>query len=253
MAGHSHAANIKFRKGRVDAARGKLFSKLAREIISAAREGGGDPAGNLRLRYAIDRAKAASMPRDNIERAIKRGTGELQGDSLEDLLYEGYGPGGVAFLVEALTDNRNRTAPEVRKTFEKRGGKMAATGAVAWMFERRAIFVVEREGAPGEEDMLEFVLEIGGDDLLVEAEAFEIRGAPSDFKTIAEGIEGKGLKAVEAGLAWIPKQTVSVEDREKASQILKLIEALEDLEDVRAVSANYDIPGDLLAELQEGD
>ncbi len=252
MAGHSHSANIRFRKDRVDSARGKLFSKLAKEIISAAREGGGDPVANLRLRIAIDRAKAASVPRDNIERAVKRGTGELSGSALEDLLYEGYGPSGVALLVEAMTDNRNRTAPEVRKVFEKRGGNMGASGAVAWMFERKSVFILSREGCPDEEEMLEVVLEVGGEDLLTEKESYEILGEASEFGQILQELETKGLKCEEAKLAWIPKNTVEITDKEKAFQVLKLIDALEDLDDVTAVSANYDIPDEILEEHMGG-
>ncbi|HHI79838.1 MAG TPA: YebC/PmpR family DNA-binding transcriptional regulator [Planctomycetes bacterium] len=248
MAGHSHSANIRFRKDRVDSARGKLFSKLAKEIISAAREGGGDPAANLRLRVAIDRARAASVPRDNIERAVKRGTGELQGEVLEDLLYEGYGPEGVAILVEAMTDNRNRTAPEVRKVFEKRGGNMGATGAVAWMFERKSLFILNRECCPDEDAMLEIVLEVGGEDLVTEAESYEVLGEASEFANILQGLEAKQLKCEEAKLAWIPKNTVEITDKEKAFQVLKLIDALEDLDDVTAVSANYEIPDEILEE-----
>jgi len=250
MAGHSHSANIKFRKDRQDQARGKKFSKAAREIISAVREGGKDPAANLRLRYAIDRAKAISMPRDNIERAIKRGSGELEGAQLEELLYEGFAPGGVAVLVESLTDNRNRTAPEVRKTFEKGGGNLGSNGAVAWMFERRAEFIVNREGAPSEEELMELVLECGAEDLIAEKEAYVIHAAVGDFHSVAKGLEAAGIEFEQAGIAWIPTNTVEVTEPEKAAQVINLLNALEDLDDVQSVSANYDIPDEILESLE---
>jgi YebC/PmpR family DNA-binding regulatory protein len=249
MAGHSHSANIRFRKDRQDAARGKVFSKLAREIMSAAREGGGDPASNLRLRYVIDRAKSMSMPRDNIERAIKKGTGELQGESLEELLYEGYGPGGVAILIESLTDNRNRTAPELRRLFEKRGGNLGSNGAVAWMFDRKGVFVVPREGGPTEDEMMELVIELDGDDLIVEDEAYEVRSEPGDFHRIGKLLQEKGVGIGEARIGWIPNNTVQVAERDKAQQVLTLIADLEEHDDVQAVAANYDIPDELMAQL----
>ncbi|PIE23715.1 MAG: YebC/PmpR family DNA-binding transcriptional regulator [Planctomycetota bacterium] len=250
MAGHSHSANIRHRKGRVDEARGKLFSKLAREIISAAREGGGDPEANLRLRYAIDRARKSSMPKDNIERAIKRGSGDGGGAALEELIYEGYASGGVAVLVESLTDNRNRTAPELRKAFEKKGGNMAESGAVAWMFERKSIFILEKEKCSlDEEALMELVLELGAEDFLVQGDSIEITGEPTDFHQIVRGLEERKIEASEAKMAWIPKQSVPVQDKDQARKILQLIEGIEELDDVTEVSANYDIPEEILAEL----
>jgi YebC/PmpR family DNA-binding regulatory protein len=194
------------------------------------------------------------MPKDNIERAIKRGTGEGDGAQLEELIYEGYAPGGVAILVESLTDNRNRTAPEVRKAFEKKGGNMAESGAVAWMFERKSIFILEREGCGlSEDDLMEVVIEVGAEDMAVEGENFEITGEPTDFKQIVSGLEERKIEANEAKMAWIPKQTVPVTDKDQARKILDLIDGLEDLDDVTEVSANFDIPDDIMAELQNED
>lgn len=249
MAGHSHSANIKFRKDRVDNARGKLFSKMSKEILSAAREGGGDPDANLRLRYAIDRAKAASVPRDNIARAIKKGIGELEGGTLEELLYEGYAPGGVAILIESLTDNRNRTAPEVRRALEKRGGNLAAAGAVAWMFERKSLFVVKRAEERGEDEMMELALEAGADDFKVVGEFYEVFGEPGDFHQIATGLAAEEIELAQSSIVWLPKNSVPVVDKDDAVKILELIDALEELDDVTNVSANYDIPEVILAEI----
>ncbi|MCB9918833.1 MAG: YebC/PmpR family DNA-binding transcriptional regulator [Planctomycetes bacterium] len=252
MAGHSHSANIKFRKDRVDSLRGKLFSKMAKEIISAAREGGGDPSMNLRLRYAIDRAKKCSMPRDNIERAVKKGTGELAGESLEEVLYEGYAVAGVAVLVEALTDNRNRTAPDLRHMFEKRGGNLGTSGSVGFLFERHGIFLIPQDDAPSEDDLMEIVLEIEAEDLQRDGDAFEIRTAAADFHKVAQALEAKQLPISEMRLAWIPSNTVEVTDRAQAEKVLQLISDLEDHDDVQAVSANYEIPDQLLAEIESG-
>ena len=250
MAGHSHSANIKFRKDRVDSLRGKLFSKMAKEIISAAREGGGDPSMNLRLRYAIDRAKKASMPRDNIERAVKKGSGELAGDQLEEILYEGYATAGVAVLVEALTDNRNRTAPDLRHMFEKRGGKLGTSGSGGFLFERRGIFLVPVAEAPSEDALMDVVLEIEADDLEKIGDVFEIRSAAADFHRVASALEERKLPISEMRLAWIPSNTVEVAERGKAEQVLQLLSDLEDHDDVQAVSANYEIPDAILAEIE---
>ena len=229
---------------------------MSKEILSAAREGGGDPDANLRLRYAIDRAKAASVPRDNIERAIKKGTGELEGGALEELLYEAYAPGAVALLIESLTDNRNRSAAEVRQVLEKRGGNLAAAGAVAWMFERKSLFVVaasQERGAKGrgEDEMMELALEAGADDFKVCGEFYEILGAPGDFHHIATGLAAVKIELDQSSIVWLPKNTVCVRDKEDARKLLQLIEAIEELDDVSNVSANYDIPDAVLAEIQE--
>lgn len=249
MAGHSHAANIKFRKDRVDSARSKLFSKLSKDIISAAREGGGDPSANLRLRYAIDRAKASSMPRDNIERAIKRGTGELGVGQLEELLYEGYAPGGVAILIEALTDNRHRTASDVRSVIEKRGGSLGGSGSVSFLFKRRGVFRVAKEAQPSEEQMLELVLEVGASDLVDDGEQWEIHSEPAEFHTVLAGFQDHGIPLEDSGFQWIPDNLVPVADRGDAEKVLKIVEALEELDDVSGVSSNYDIPDAMLEDL----
>ena len=250
MAGHSHSANIRFRKDRVDSLRGKLFSKMAKEIISAAREGGGDPSMNLRLRYAIDRAKKVSMPRDNIERAVKKGTGELAGAALEEVLYEGYAAEGVAVLVETLTDNRNRTAPDLRHMFEKRGGKLGTSGSVAFMFERFGIFLLPKAEFGSEDEMMEIVLEVEAEDLVSEGENYEIRSAASDFHRIGKALAAKELPIAEMRLAWIPNNTVEITGKDKAMLVLRLLDELEDYDDVQAVSANYDIPDEILAEIE---
>jgi len=250
MAGHSHSANIKYRKDRVDSQRGKTFSKLARDIMSAAREGGGDPSANLRLRYAIDKARQVSMPRDNIERAIKKGCGELQGEALEEVIYEGYATGGVAVIVQALTDNRHRTAPDLRHLFEKRGGNLATSGAVAWMFERSGVFVVLREGVPSEDEMMGIVLDVGAEDLITTEDAYEIRSQASDFHSVGKGLEEREIAVEDARIIWVPTTTAEVADKDAARSVLNLISALEDHDDVQAVASNYDIPDALLVELR---
>lgn len=250
MAGHSKFANIKHRKGRQDEARGKLFSKLAKEVMSAAREGGGDPGMNLRLRYAIDRAKACSMPRDNIERAIKKGTGELGGGSLEELLYEAYAPGGVAILIEALTDNRNRTASEVKSIVEKRGGTWAQSGSVSFMFKRCGVFLLSKDKAPAEDDLMEVVLDAGGEDLIDEDEYWEVRSEPTSFHQVLTAFEAKEIPLEDSSISWIPDNSVPVGKKADAEKILKVIDALEDCDDVTKVSSNFDIPEEMLAEIQ---
>jgi YebC/PmpR family DNA-binding regulatory protein len=251
MAGHSHGANIFYRKSAVDRKRGQLFSKLAKMIMSAARQAGGDPDSNLKLRYAIDKARAVSMPKDNIERAIKKGTGELEGVTYEEVAYEGYAAGGVAVMVEALTDNRHRTAPELRKLFESSGGNLGATGSVSWMFERKSVFTVRKEGGPSEETLLEAVLEAGADDLVDGGEVFEIRGPAASFqgqqKTL---VEAKKVPVATAEVSWVPKSSVDVQDPDVARQVVRLIDALEEHEDVQNVFANYEIPGPLLAAIR---
>ncbi len=244
MAGHSHSANIAHRKGRVDKARGALFGKLSRAILVAARRGGGDPAANLALRYAIDKARKASMPKDNIERAIKKGTGELGTEEYADLAYEGYGPGGVAVMCDALTDNRNRTAGEIRKTFEVYGGNLGGSGCVAWMFDRKGLFTVARDSTT-EERLFELALEAGADDVQDSGEVFEITCPPEAYQQVADALEQAGLATSVAEISRIPKSTVEV-DGENARQLLKLIEALEENEDVQSVTANYNIPDDVL-------
>ena len=247
MAGHSHWANIAHKKSLIDNKRGKLWSKLAKALIVAAKEGGGDPGMNLRLRYAINDAKAVGMPKDTIERAVKKGTGELEGGNLEQTLYEGYGPGGVAVLCEIYTDNRNRTAPEVRKIFELAGGKLGATGCVAWMFDRKGRTLVPRNKIE-EEKLLELALEAGADDVREADEYFEVIAAPETFAAVCAALEAAGVPTESTGLARIPKDTVDVTG-EDARRVLKMMEALDEHDDVQSVSANFNIPDEALAEL----
>jgi YebC/PmpR family DNA-binding regulatory protein len=246
MAGHSPWANIKHRKAAVDAKRGKLWTKLSKAIIVAARMGGADPDSNLRLRYAINDAKAVSMPKDNIERAIKRGTGELDGGEVEEIIYEGYGPGGVAILCEIMTDNRNRTAPEIRKVFDNHGGKLGATNCVAWMFERKGLFVVPAAQV-GEEKLMEVALEAGADDLKRDGDAFHVTCPPESFTAVSEALAAAHIEPETKDLTRIPTNTVEVADVETAKTVLKLIEALDDHDDVQNVSANVTIPDAAMA------
>lgn len=248
MAGHSHWANIAQKKSVVDAKRGKLWSKLSKAIILAAKMGGGDPSANLRLRYAINDAKAVSMPKDNIERAIKKGTGELEGGNLDEILYEGYGPGGVAVLCEILTDNRNRTAPEVRKIFEIAGGKLGATGCVAWMFDRKGLVIMGKSQID-EESLMELALEAGADDVQTYDDTYEVISEPDAFGAVCEALDAKGLATDSREITRIPKDTVDL-DVETARAVLKMMNALDDHDDVQSVSANFNIPDEAMAELE---
>lgn len=238
MSGHSKWANIKHRKGAQDARRAKLFTRIGREIQTAAREGGGDPSSNARLRSAVLAGRAVNMPSDNIERAIKRGTGEIDGVHYEEVVYEGFGPGGVAILVQALTDNRNRTTSEMRFLFTRHGGDLGGAGSVAWMFERRGYLEVAR-GSVSEEALTEAVLESGGDDLRVGDEVYEVYSAPSAFHAVRDALEKAGLKPANAELTMIPQNPVSI-DPERRGQLLALLEALDDHDDVQQVAANCD-------------
>jgi YebC/PmpR family DNA-binding regulatory protein len=248
MAGHSHWANIAQKKSVIDAKRGKLWSKLSKAIIVAAKMGGGDPSANLRLRYAINDAKAVSMPKDNIERAIKKGTGELDGGNLDEILYEGYGPGGVAVLCEILTDNRNRTAPEVRKIFEIAGGKLGATGCVAWMFDRKGLVIMGKSQID-EESLMELALEAGADDVQTYDDTYEVISEPDTFGAVCEALDAKGLATESREITRIPKDTVDL-DVETARAVLKMMNALDDHDDVQSVSANFNIPDEAMAELE---
>ncbi len=245
MSGHSHWAKIKRSKAATDSKRGRIWSKLARRIIVAAKAGGGKPDENLALRYAIDDAKAANMPNDTIDKAIKKGTGELGSTSYEQVIYEGYGPCGVAFMVECLTDNRNRTAPEMRKIFEKGGGQLGASGCVAWMFEQKGTFAVARDKAD-EESLMEIALEAGADDVIAEDDVFEITCHPSAFSAVKQSLADKGIETVSSQIAMIPKSTVAV-PADKAQQILNLMEAFEDHDDVQNTYANFDLPDDAVS------
>jgi len=240
MAGHSHWAGIKHKKAAIDSKRGKLWSKLSKAIIVAARAGGGDPTMNLALRYAINDAKSVSVPKDNIERAIKKGTGELEGGNFEEVIYEGYGPGGVAVLCDILTDNRNRTAPEVRKIFEIAGGKLGATGCVAWMFDRKGLLVVE-SSQTDEEKLFELALEAGADDVKSEGDNFEITCEVDAFAAVCEAMDQAEIKTEVREIARIPKDTVDL-DIETAKKVLKMMDKLDDHDDVQSVAANFNIP-----------
>jgi YebC/PmpR family DNA-binding regulatory protein len=248
MSGHNRWSKIKRKKEAQGASKGKLFTKLIKELTVAARIGGGDPNGNARLRSAIDAAKEANMPQDNITRAIKKGTGELEGEAYEEAVYEGYGPGGVAMIVECLTDNRNRTAGDVRSSFAKGGGNLAAEGAVAWNFERRG--VVEVKPGPTEEQVMEAAIEAGAEDVVAQgAEGFEVRTHPNDLHGVAAALEARKLRLGGRRITYVPKDTVRLSDPEKARQMLKLMDHLEDLDDVQNVHANFEIDDRLMEEL----
>jgi YebC/PmpR family DNA-binding regulatory protein len=244
MSGHSRWSQIKRKKGKADVQRGKLFSKILREITVAARAGGGDPKGNMRLKAAVESAKEVNMPQDNIKRAIQKGTGELPGESYEEIIYEGYAAGGVAVMVQVLTDNRNRTAPEIRHTFEKSGGNMGAAGAVAWMFERKGIVHVDGDKI-GEDDLMAKALDAGATDMRRTEKVFEITTAPAEMDAVRDALARAGVPILEAQVTYVPQSTVRVEGP-TATSVVRLIEALEDLDDVQHVYANYDIPDEVL-------
>jgi YebC/PmpR family DNA-binding regulatory protein len=239
MSGHSKWATIKRKKGALDAKRGKIFTKLIKELTIAAREGGGDPSANPRLRLAVDNAKAANMPQDNIERAIKKATGELEGVTYHELTYEGYGPAGVAILVEVATDNKNRIVAEVRHIFSKYGGSMGENGSVAWMFDRKGVISLPKQGK-SEDDIMEIILDAGAEDLQTEEEFFEIQTPLESFEPVRKAIADKELSVENASLQWIAKNTVPVAG-EDAEKVMKLIEAMEDNDDVQNVYSNADI------------
>jgi YebC/PmpR family DNA-binding regulatory protein len=245
MSGHSKWATIKHKKAATDARRGKLFTKVLREITVAAKIGGGDPKANPRLRSAVLEARSNSVPNDNIERAIKKGTGELEGEAYEEVLYEGYGPGGIAVLVEGLTDNKNRTAPEIRHLFTKYGGSLGASGCVAWMFNRRGYFAIDRS-AMDEEKLMEVALDLGVDDVATEGEHYEIYTAAEDFTRVQEDLEARGVPVSAKELAMVPGNTVEL-PADRATPVLRLLEALEDHDDVQKVWANLDVDEKVLA------
>jgi YebC/PmpR family DNA-binding regulatory protein len=246
LSGHSKWSSIKHKKGAADAKRGQLFSKLSRAIIVAAKEGGGDPANNLALQNAIEKAKSYSMPKDNIDRAIAKGSGsDADADAFETIVYEGYGPEGVAVIVEALTDNRNRTAADVRHLFAKNGGNLGATGAVAWQFERRGVVVVPGEGVD-EEELLLVAADGGADDVEPDGSVFQVTSAPEQLAAVRAAIEAAGIPVDSAELMLVPKTTVAIDDEGKARQVMRLIDALEENDDVQDVYANFDIPEQVL-------
>jgi YebC/PmpR family DNA-binding regulatory protein len=245
MAGHSKWAQIKRKKAVTDARRGQLWTKLLKEVTVASRLGGGDPDGNPRLRTAIQEAKTSNVPNDNIDRAIKRGTGELEGVSYEEISYEGYGPGGIAILVEAVTDNRNRTVAEIRHLFSKSGGNLGENGCVAWMFDKRGLFAIDRS-AMSEEAFMELALELEAEDISIEEDVFEIYSQPESFAAFREELEKRQVPLVAKELAMLP-QNVTTVDADKVSQLMRLMEALEEHEDVQNVWANFDIDAEVLA------
>ena len=248
MSGHSHWAGIKHKKAANDAKRGKVWSKIARMIIVAAKNGGGDPSANLTLRYAIDKAKAANMPKDTIEKAVKKGAGGLEGVSYEEVLYEGYGPSGVAIMVEALTDNRNRTGPEVKKIFEKRGGSLGTSGCVNWMFSKKGLITVNA-GSVDEEQLLEIALNAGADDMENTGEIFEITCDPAAFEELKRALQAAEIAIEVAEIAMVPQTTIAVDEEATAKRILLLMEAFEDHDDIQNVYANFDIPDEIISRL----
>jgi len=245
MSGHSKWSTIKHKKGAADAKRGKIFTRILKEMTVAARLGGGDPAGNPRLRSAVAEAKANNMPKDNIERAIKRGTGEIEGAQYEELTYEGYGPGGVAVIVEALTDNGNRTTPEIRRIFEKNGGNLGTPGSVKFQFEKKGYFAVEKSAA-SEDKLMEVALEAGADDLQTDdAEVFEIFTSPEHFEPVRQALEAAGIPTVEGKVDMVPSTYVAL-DEQKGKAMMRLLEMLDDHDDTQNVWSNFDIPAEMM-------
>ena len=247
MSGHSKWATIKHKKGKTDARRGKLFSKLSRAITVAAREGGTDPAMNISLANAIEKAKAESMPKDNIEKAIGRGGGGVEGEQYESILYEGYGPAGVAIIVDVLTDNKNRSAAEVRNIFSKHGGQLAQPGAVAWVFERKGSIVVDGTRF-AEDDIMAAAIDAGADDVVQDGDEFQVLTDPAELAAVRDGLVAAGIEFDQAELTMIPKNTVMLEEND-ARKTMKIVDALEDSDDVQEVFANFDIPEDVLESL----
>ena len=247
MAGHSHWANIAAKKSRIDKKRGKLFGKLSRAIIVAVRNGGSDPAMNLALRYAIDKARKASMPMDNIDRAVKKGCGESDGEQYEEIVYEGYGPVGVAVLCEILTENRHRTAGEVRKVFEINGGNLGSTGCVAWMFERKGLFLIPAKHVD-EDRLFEVALEAGADDVNQTGDMFEVLCTPELFGQVSEALEAAKIPTDLAEISRIPSNTVEL-DAGSGRKVLRLMDALEDHDDIQSVTANFSIPDEIMEEV----
>jgi YebC/PmpR family DNA-binding regulatory protein len=246
VSGHSKWSTIKHKKGAADAKRGKLFSKLSRAIMVAAKEGGPDPESNLALQNAVEKARSYSMPKDNIERAIAKGAGEgTDGSSFETVVYEGYGPEGVAVIVEALTDNRNRTAAEVRHLFSKHGGNLGATGAVAWQFERRGVVLVAADGVD-EDELVLAAADAGAEDVERDGETFVVSSTPEELTRVREALEEAGHTLESVGLQMVPKTTVAIAEESTAKQVVRLVEGLEDSDDVQDVYANFDIPDAVL-------
>jgi len=249
MAGHSKWAQIKHKKAKVDAKRGRIFTKLIREITVAARMGGGDPEHNPKLRLAIEKAKEHNMPWENIERAIKRGTGELEGVEYQEAVFEGYGPGGVAILVKALTDNKNRTTGEIRHIFSKYGGNLGSPGSVAWQFEEKGIIYIEKDKA-NEDAVFEIAVEAGAEDVKTEGDTYEVYTSPKDFENVKKAFVDTNIEIQNADITMVPQSTVRVDGKD-AERLLKLLDALEDNDDVQKVYANFDIPEEVLQSFTE--
>ena len=250
MSGHSKWSTIKRAKAATDDKRGRVWSKIARRIMMAAKDGGGDPDMNLPLRYAIDDARAANMPKDNIAKAIKKGTGELGGQNYEQVIYEGYGPNGVAFIVDCLTDNRNRTAPELRKIFERGNGQLGSTNCVAWMFESKGTFLIAAD-ATDEETLMEIALDAGADDVITDENGFEVACEVAAFSAVKQALADKEIATLSAEIALEPSTTIVVDDADQATKLLRLVDNFEDHDDVQKIFANFDIPEEILAEIQD--
>jgi YebC/PmpR family DNA-binding regulatory protein len=247
MAGHSKWKNIQHRKGRQDAKKGKIFTKITKELMLAAKLGGGDPGANIRLRSAIDDAKAVNLPKDKIETAIKKGTGEIGAENIEEVFYEGYGPGGVALLIDVATDNRNRTVAEIRHILSKNSGSMGESGCVAWMFDKKGVITFAKERY-SEDQLLEIGVEAGAEDVEDNGDEWEVRSRPEDFSAVREAFEKAGFEFVSAEVSMVPKTTIQV-DRETGEKLLKLYDALDENDDVQNVYANFDLPEELLQEM----
>lgn len=243
MSGHSKWANIKHKKGRVDAIRGKVTTKISREITVAVKAGGADPSGNMRLKLALQKAKENNVPKDNIQRAIQKGQGTLEGGNYEEIMYEGYGPGGVAVMLEIMTDNRNRTAADIRHLFGKYGGNLGESGCVAWMFSKKGLFLIDKSAFPSEEDLMLLVLEAGAEDFKTEDDQYEITTAPDDWEAVREALEKSKVPLETAQVTMVPQTTVELTG-DDAVKMLKLMDALEEHEDVQEVYSNFDIPDD---------
>ncbi len=250
MAGHSKWANIKHKKGAADKKRGKIFSKLAKEIMVAAKTGGGDADKNPRLRTALVAAKSANVPNDNIDRAIKKGTGDLEGVEFQELVYEGYAPGGTALIIDVLTDNKNRSASDVRMTFDRNGGNLGNSGTVMWMFNRVAKFVVVGENAD-EEKLMDIVLEAGAEDIEIDGDVAEIIAPPDSFEDVSKALEDAGIQTEEAGIVLHPENKVEIECEKEAAKVLRIIDKFEDLDDVQNVYSNYSISDEVMEKMEE--
>jgi YebC/PmpR family DNA-binding regulatory protein len=248
MSGHSHWAGIRYKKAAADAKRGKVWSKLARMIIVAAKNGGGDPAANLSLRYAIDKAKAANMPKDTIEKAIKRGTGELGAANFEEVLYEGYGPAGVAIMVEALTDNRNRTTPEIKRLFERHGGSLGTGGCVNWMFSKKGLITVSTAEID-EEQLMEIALNAGADDMQNTGEVYEITCDPAAYEKLKDTLQEREIPTQVAEISMVPQNTIQISNEATAKKIISLMDAFEDQDDIQNTYANFDIPDEIVSKV----